>query len=163
MLWARTGLARQRMASAWRTQVRRFYRTLVQGLLEDVETTIDTPIGLVPHPLLGTVFAATPGGKPSLSRVRLLERRRDASLVEVELLTGRPHQIRIHLAATGHPLVGDPLYTSGGQPLPDSRALPGDLGYLLHAERVRFFHPETRGPVDVTCLPPPSLRDSLTV
>jgi 23S rRNA pseudouridine1911/1915/1917 synthase len=163
MLWARTGLARQQISSAWRTHVRRVYRALVQGSLEDGETTIETPIGLVPHPLLGTVFAATPRGKPSLSRVRLLERRRDTSLVEVELLTGRPHQIRIHLAAAGHPLTGDPLYTIGGAPRPESRSLPGDLGYLLHAERVRFPHPETGRPVEVTCLPPPSLRDSLTV
>jgi 23S rRNA pseudouridine1911/1915/1917 synthase len=163
MLWARTGLARQRISSAWRTHVRRVYRTLVQGVLEDGERTIEAPIGLVPHPLLGTVFAATPRGKPSLSRVRLLERRRDTSLVEVELLTGRPHQIRIHLAAAGHPLMGDRLYAVGGVPKSDSRALPGDLGYLLHAERVRFPHPETGHPVEVTCLPPPSLRDSLTV
>ncbi|MGH9459778.1 MAG: RluA family pseudouridine synthase [Vicinamibacteria bacterium] len=163
MLWARTGLARQRLSSAWRTEVRRVYRTLVQGLLKDGETTIEIPIGLVPHPLLGTVFAATPRGKPSLSRVRLLERRRDTSLVEVELLTGRPHQIRIHLAAAGHPLIGDPLYAIGGVPKSGSRALPGDLGYLLHAERVGFPHPQTGRPLEVTCLPPPSLRDFLTV
>jgi 23S rRNA pseudouridine1911/1915/1917 synthase len=59
--------------------------------------------------------------------------------------------------------MGDRLYAVGGVPKSDSRALPGDLGYLLHAERVRFPHPETGHPVEVTCLPPPSLRDSLTV
>jgi 23S rRNA pseudouridine1911/1915/1917 synthase len=163
MLWARTGLARRRILSDWQTKVRRVYRTLVQGVLGENESTIETPIGLVPHPLLGTVFAATPLGKPSLSRIRLLERRTDTSLVEVELLTGRPHQIRIHLAAAGHPLVGDPLYATGGVPHKESRALPGDLGYLLHAEQMQFPHPETGRPVEVTCLPPPSLRDSLTV
>ena len=163
MLWARTGLARRELSTVWRTKVRRIYRTLVQGALEDPSLIIDTPIGLAPHPLLGTVFAATSNGKPSLSRVRLLERRRGTSLVAVEIETGRPHQIRIHLAAAGHPLVGDPLYVKGGEPLPESRALPGDLGYLLHAERVQFDHPETGSPVDVTCLPPPSLRNTLTV
>ncbi len=163
MLWARSGLARRRILSAWQTKVRRVYRTLVQGMLGEDESIIETPIGLVPHPLLGTVFAAMPLGKPSLSRVRLLERRTDTSLVEVELHTGRPHQIRIHLAAAGHPLVGDPLYATGGLPKPDSRALPGDLGYLLHAEQVQFPHPKTGRSMEVTCLPPPSLRDSLTV
>jgi len=147
------------MGDRWETSVQRIYRTLVRGLVDWEESTIDTPIGAVPHALLGTVFAANPHGKPSRSRVRVLERRADASLVEVELLTGRPHQIRIHLAAVGHPLVGDPLYSLGGVPDAKTRALPGDAGYFLHAERVRFPHPETGRPVEVACLPPPSLRD----
>jgi 23S rRNA pseudouridine1911/1915/1917 synthase len=161
MLWARTSLARRRIREAWETDVLRVYRTLVQGVVRDEELTIETPIGVVPHALLETVHAATPGGKPSLSRVRLLERRPDTSLVEVVLATGRPHQIRIHLAAAGHPLVGDPLYAPGGAPEARSRALPGDLGYLLHAERISFRHPETGRPMEVECLPPPRLRISI--
>jgi len=163
MLWARTPLARRRIHNGWETNVQRIYRTLVRGLLEKEELSIQTPIGVVPHALLGEIFAASPHGKPSRSRVRVLERHADASLVEVELLTGRPHQIRIHLAAVGHPLVGDPLYSIGGVPDAKTRALPGDAGYFLHAERVRFPHPETGRPVEVACLPPPSLRDGLTV
>lgn len=163
MLWAKTSLARRRLIDAWRNGVGRTYRTLVQGAVGPREINLETPIGVVPHALLGSVFAATPQGKPSLSRVRLLEHRKDTSLVEVDLVTGRPHQIRIHLAAAGHPLVGDPLYTAGGLPKEATRALPGDLGYLLHAERMRFPHPETGRPVDVICLPPPSLRHSMTV
>lgn len=160
MLWARTSSARRGMLRAWPRDVRRLYRTLIQGRVSREEMTLETPIGLVPHPLLGQVFAATSQGKPSLSRVRLLEHRADASLVEVELVTGRAHQIRIHLAAAGHPLVGEPLYAAGGVPKPRTRALPGDLGYLLHAERVQFPHPQTGRQVEVSCLPPPSLRDS---
>jgi 23S rRNA pseudouridine1911/1915/1917 synthase len=108
------------------------------------------------HPALGMVHAAHPGGKPSLSRVRVLERRGEESLVEVTIETGRPHQIRIHMAACGHPLVGDPLYAPGGGFLGD--ALPGDVGYHLHALRLALPHPRTGAPLEVTCPPPALLR-----
>ena len=62
-------------------------------------------------------------GKPASSEVRVLATRAGSALVEVRIATGRPHQIRIHLAGAGHPLVGDPLYAAGGLPLPD-RACP---------------------------------------
>ena len=161
MLWARTGLARRKLRQAWETDVARVYRTLVQGWVDQEEFAVTTPIGKVPHLLLGTVHAAAPAGKPSLSRVRTLGRSNDTSLVEVLLETGRPHQIRIHLAAAGHPLVGDPLYEVGGIPNARSRALPGDLGYLLHSLRIVFRHPATDRLLEVACLPPPLLRNAL--
>jgi 23S rRNA pseudouridine1911/1915/1917 synthase len=120
--------------------------------------TITTPIGPAPHPLLGSVHAASPQGKPSLSQVTVLERRADSFLCDVRIATGRPHQIRIHLAAAGHPLTGDPLYGPGGLPGPDSRALPGDPGYLLHAAELSFCHPADGRTVVLACEPPPQLR-----
>jgi 23S rRNA pseudouridine1911/1915/1917 synthase len=120
--------------------------------------TISTPIGPVPHALLGSLHAASPQGKPSLTRVTVLERRADCFLCDVHIATGRPHQIRIHLAAAGHPLVGDPLYVRGGIPAPDTRALPGDPGYLLHAAEMSLLHPRTRRKVVITCEPPALLR-----
>jgi 23S rRNA pseudouridine1911/1915/1917 synthase len=81
-----------------------------------------------------------------------------ASLLEIQIETGRPDQIRIHLAAVGQPLVGDPFYGAGGVPLPDGRALPGDGGYLLHATRLEFPHPRTGMRTIVECPPPPGLR-----
>ena len=80
------------------------------------------------------------------------------ALLEVEIFTGRPHQIRIHLAYAGHPLVGDPLYGPGGTPLPGTAALPGDPGYLLHAHRLELRHPGHGTWLTLTCQPPPVLR-----
>src|SRR5262249_6576883 len=80
------------------------------------------------------------------------------TVVAIRLGTGRPHQIRIHLAAIGHPLVGDPLYGPGGVPAADIRALPGEGGYWLHATAVAFPHPATGERVLVECTAPPVLR-----
>jgi 23S rRNA pseudouridine1911/1915/1917 synthase len=159
VLFARTAAARKPLQAVFQErQTRKVYRTLCQGCpaLDAFEVT--APIGEVPYGPLGSLHAATPGGRPSLSQVSVLERREDAALLEVEILTGRPHQIRIHLAYAGHPLVGDPLYGLGGMPLPGTRALPGDLGYLLHAQRLELRHPRSGAWLILECQPPPALR-----
>jgi len=120
-------------------RIRKVYLALASGDPAWDERTIEVPIGPVEHPRLGSIHAASPDGKHARSHARVMERRGDACVLEVEIETGRPHQIRIHLAAVGHPLVGDPLYEPGG--LPRADALPGDLGYVLHAWRVEFEHP----------------------
>jgi 23S rRNA pseudouridine1911/1915/1917 synthase len=161
VLFARTAAARKPLQAVFQErQTRKVYRTLCQGhpALDAFEVT--APIGEVPYGPLGSLHAATPGGRPSLSRITVLERREGASLLEVEILTGRPHQIRIHLAYAGHPLVGDPLYGPGGTPLPGTRALPGDLGYLLHAHRLELAHPRTGAWLTLICQPPPVLRST---
>jgi 23S rRNA pseudouridine1911/1915/1917 synthase len=88
---------------------------------------------------------------------------RNASLLEVAIPTGRPHQIRIHLAYAGFPLVGDPLYQAGGVPRADGlddewSTTPGATGYLLHSWNIRFPHPSRKEEVDVICDPPDALR-----
>jgi 23S rRNA pseudouridine1911/1915/1917 synthase len=88
---------------------------------------------------------------------RLGVRPAGTTLVEVEIPTGRPHQIRIHLAFAGHPLAGDPLYVAGGG-IAVAPGLPGDGGYRLHAHRLAFPHPATGRRVEVECGPPPELR-----
>jgi 23S rRNA pseudouridine1911/1915/1917 synthase len=114
----------------------------------------------LPHALLDSIHAATQNGKSSLSYVTVIELRVESFLCQVPIATGRPHQIRIHLAASGHPLVGDSLYGAGGLPLPDTQALPGDPGYHLHAAELSFHHPSTGREVVIECEPPSLLRRS---
>ncbi|KAI7845081.1 hypothetical protein COHA_001446 [Chlorella ohadii] len=105
--------------------LRKVYRALVQGVMPADEGDVEAPIGRMPYPdVRGGLFAAcppdAPGAKPSRSHYAVLHRNQSAgtTLVDVEIFTGRPHQIRIHMAAAGHPLFGDPLYAPGGLPWP---------------------------------------------
>jgi 23S rRNA pseudouridine1911/1915/1917 synthase len=149
VLFAKTPQAAAKLTASWNSsRVQKIYRALAQGLAQHEAYEILTPIGLVPHPLIGSVWAANPGGKPSKSLAKVISRstsgaRPGTTTFEVSLHSGRPHQIRIHLASIGHPLAGDPLYGPTGQPLEELPGLPGDGGYLLHAQSLRFEHPIT--------------------
>ncbi len=159
VLCARNHHTRTELMRQWSArEVGKRYRALASGLPVWDEITISEPIGPVPHTLLGSVHAASANGKPSLSQVTVLERRADSFLCDVRIATGRPHQIRIHLAKAGHPLVGDPLYVAGGLPAPDTRALPGDPGYFLHSAELSFRHPVTGREEVIECEPPSILR-----
>ena len=159
VLFARTRAATATLSRAWRQHlIEKHYLALGSGIASFDSIEIAAPIGLVPHAVLGSVYAASPHGKRSYSSARVLERRTDTTLFAVRIITGRPHQIRIHLAHAGHPLAGDPLYGAGGVPAPDTRALPGDGGYLLHAEKLCFAHPLTAASVDLYATPPGALR-----
>ena len=159
VLFARTALARSAVQAVFRARaIKKVYRALCAASPKADIFITDATIGEVAHEKLGTVRAATPSGQPSRSTVRVLERRDGATLVEVEIETGRPHQIRIHLAHAGHPLVGDPLYGPGGVPREDVVSRPSDLGYWLHAARLALPHPRTGAPLLIECAPPPVLR-----
>jgi len=83
------------------------------------------------------------------------------SLLAVTIPTGRPHQIRIHCAAAGHPLVGDPLYGPDGMPFTDANgrmAVPGDCGYHLHSWKLAFPLPDGEEGREIIA-PPPELLD----
>ncbi|MCP9833870.1 MULTISPECIES: RluA family pseudouridine synthase [unclassified Cyanobium] len=123
---------------------RKLYRTLLLpgGLqLELGEALpITIAIGRRAHPLLGTIWCAAPDGLAAISELTLLRRHPDGDLAQVEIATGRPHQIRIHCAAIGAPLLGDPLYLAGGSAR--AEVLPGEGGYRLHAHRLALAGPD---------------------
>ncbi len=167
LLLARTALARRHLCAQFRDAtrgsaggLRKVYRALT-GAVPDLPDALEItqPIGRVPHPrLAGGVHAASPDGLPACSRCCMLARNATRMLWEIDLITGRPHQIRIHLASVGAPLLGDPLYGPGGTPRTDGDALPGDIGYTLHACSIRFTHPRTGQPIELRAPIPGALQ-----
>mgnify|MGYP006279517929 CR=1 FL=1 len=127
---------------------RKVYRALLRpgalAIRAGETLTIRTPIGRRPHRLLGTIWCAADGAQaldlPACSHVTLLQRSETADLVAVAIASGRPHQIRIHCAAAGAPLLGDPLYGVGGGAA--DAAVPGDGGYRLQAWRLSLRTPD---------------------
>lgn len=159
VLFSRTREAAARLSLSWREgDVEKRYRALSDGVAAQDDYDIRAPIGLVPHPLLGTVHGASAQGKASSSSAHVLERREGQTLFEVRIHTGRPEQIRIHLAFIGHPLAGDPMFAAGGLPREKEPGLPGDGGYLLHAETLAFTHPISGERLRLHAPPPPGLR-----
>jgi 23S rRNA pseudouridine1911/1915/1917 synthase len=150
VLFAKTPQAASNLSANWNTpKIQKIYRALAQNIAEQDAYEILTPIGLVPHPRLGSVWAGKSSGKPSKSLAKVIARHPSTTTFEVTLYSGRPHQIRIHLASIGHPLVGDSLYGLNGQPLENLPGLPGDGGYLLHAQFLKFHHPITGEQIDL--------------
>ncbi|UFJ41630.1 RluA family pseudouridine synthase [Brevibacillus humidisoli] len=126
--WAHEGFARMQRERT----LRRTYLAVVHGLLNQETGEIAAPIGLRPGSIIEREVRTD--GQPALTRYRVLSRGAEMSVVELQLLTGRTHQIRVHMRHIGHPLVGDDLY--GGQ-----RSLIGRQA--LHAARLAFSHPRT--------------------
>jgi 23S rRNA pseudouridine1911/1915/1917 synthase len=128
--------------------LRKLYRALLTPGALTLEPgsslEISAAIGRRPHPRLGWIWCAAltaqPGDLPAHSRLTVLERWPQGDLVQVAIGSGRPHQIRIHCAAVGAPLFGDPLYLPGG--VADPGALPGDGGYRLQAWRLELQRPD---------------------
>ncbi|NJM47362.1 MAG: RluA family pseudouridine synthase [Alkalinema sp. RU_4_3] len=148
VLIARSPLAKQKLSQQMRDRkMNKQYLALCQGVMREDELVIEQAIAKVPHPDLGYLYGPQDGGLYSRSDVRVVERRSDSTLVEVTILTGRAHQIRIHVAWAGFPLYGDPLYGVGGKAKLRNELgevpVPGDCGYWLHAYRLGFVHPRS--------------------
>lgn len=118
-------------------EVVKTYHAMAQGNLKEDKATIEAPIGRAK--VSDFRFCVTPSGKPAVTHWDVLDRFGEATLVSVNLETGRTHQIRVHFSSIGHPLVGDPMY--GANPV-----LAGELGLdrqWLHAMKLEFRHPRT--------------------
>ncbi len=153
MLVAKTDRAHQGLADALRARdVKRTYLAAIWGTLSTSPTIVDRPIGR--HPRHRVRMAVVPEGRPARTRFRHLERWAAASMCEVALDTGRTHQIRVHAASIGHPVVGDTLYGAGrerGVAGPE-RAWAAALAtrasrQFLHAHRLEFDHPVSGEPM----------------
>ena len=138
-------------------EVDKIYHAVVQGHPDPLAGTIDAPIGR--HPTHSWKFAVTPDGKDSVTHYETLEAFRGASLLEIQLETGRTHQIRVHLAAHRHPCVGDPLY--GADPTLSARL--GLTRQWLHARQLSFAHPSTREQLTLTSDYPVDLAHALEI
>ena len=123
--------------------IRKTSHALVFGTPEPDSGTIDAPIARLPLPSL--LRRVDPAGKPSVTEYRVLERRDRCSLLELRPITGRTHQLRVHCAYMGFPILGDPQYGS-----PESMELSRQLGLesqLLCAQKLEFIHPVTGEPL----------------
>ena len=138
-------------------EVHKIYHAVVQGHPDPLIGTIEAPIGR--HPGSSWKFAITAEGKPSVTHYETLEAFPSASLLEIELETGRTHQIRVHMAAQRHPCVGDSMYGAD----PTISAKLGLSRQWLHARRLGFEHPATRQPVEFQSLYPADLQHALEV
>ena len=149
-------------AALKRREIQRIYLAAAWGHLKEESVEVDAPIGRSSSDRKR--MAVVEGGRSARTRFRLLERWRAADLLEAELETGRTHQIRVHLAWIGHPVVGDAAYGGGGD-----RGISGPArGWarafarrverqFLHAAILRFRHPRTGEPLEFESTLPPDL------
>jgi 23S rRNA pseudouridine1911/1915/1917 synthase len=142
-LAAQTSLVRQLQARS----VKREYVAVAHGRLAR-DGRIEAPIGR--HPVKRTRMAVTARGRPAVTHYQVLERHALATVLRCRLETGRTHQIRVHLASLGHPLVGDAAYGRRG-----GIAFPRQA---LHAERLALVHPESGKSMEWSAPPPADLR-----
>jgi 23S rRNA pseudouridine1911/1915/1917 synthase len=156
---AKTDLAHQRLQAQFKTKTaRREYLAVVYGAPAEVKGTIDAPIGR--HPVDRKKMAIVPeekGGRRAITHWDVIERLGNYTLMQFQLETGRTHQIRVHSTHIGHPVVGDPIYSSGrtlGVKLP---------GQALHAWKLKLQHPVTDEWIEVTAPPPKTFLTLLDV
>lgn len=147
MILARSKAVRASLSQQMRDRtIQKHYLALVSSGTMPNYFTINQLIGKIPYPKLGYVYGACAEGKEAISHCHVIERKTNATIIGINIQTGRPHQIRIHLAAYGYPLIGDPLYAMGGVPKllekeSESQAIPSDCGYWLHSHQLKLLHP----------------------
>ncbi|MCA0969573.1 RluA family pseudouridine synthase [Halobacillus litoralis] len=131
--------------------ISRYYEALVEGQLDKTSGEIDRPIGRLEGSIIRRTV--TGEGKPSITRYTVTEEMGSFSRVRFELLTGRTHQIRVHMSSIGHPLAGDTLYGAS--------EVEGFKGQALHCRHLTFRHPWTKEWIELESPPPVKWREIL--
>lgn len=166
-------LAHRRLSMQFQDrEVAKRYLALVEGRLSAPRGTIDRPIGLTcdPESILVTAEDDARDPRPALTEYLVLERFAECTLLEARPLTGRLHQVRVHLAHLGHPVLGDPFYgprgmirqDRQGRPLGAPSRCPVPLGrQALHAAGLQFQHPITQATITLSAEWPCDLQQAL--
>ncbi|RAM48228.1 MAG: RluA family pseudouridine synthase [Hapalosiphonaceae cyanobacterium JJU2] len=156
---AKTEFAHQHLQAQLKAKTaQREYLGVIHGVPKTESGTVDLPIGR--HPVdrkKMAVVSTEKGGRPAVTHWRILERLSNYTLMHFQLETGRTHQIRVHSAHIGHPIIGDPVYSSG-------RSVGVNLpGQALHAWRLRLQHPVSGEWIEATAPIPQTLTTLLEV
>ena len=150
---AKNDTAHNKLAEQFKEHsIKREYYALVEGRIKKEDGTIDAPIGRHPNDRLK--FAVVKEGKRAVTHYEVIEVFNSCTLVKCKLETGRTHQIRVHMAFIGHPLVGDTVYGLKKQKLTN-------LGQVLHAKTLGFIHPSKEEYVEFTSELPKEFREIL--
>ncbi len=133
-------------------EVQKTYIALVRGVIKENQATIDMPIARSTKER--TKMAVSKKGKNAVTHIKVLERFDDFTLVEVKIETGRTHQIRVHMAQIGYPVVGDYIYSNGKNPF-------DVVGQMLHSYRLVFVHPVSNKKMELEAPIPEYFADVL--
>jgi tRNA pseudouridine32 synthase/23S rRNA pseudouridine746 synthase len=145
LLFARGVVVQRQLSTAFAArQVFKRYVAVVHGVIEAASGEISAPLA-ADWPNRPRQIVDADNGKPSLTRWRVLGRNGASTRLELEPVTGRSHQLRVHLLSIGHPICGDPLY--GALP-------PGAARLMLHASELAFAHPRSGEPLRLQAAPP---------
>jgi 23S rRNA pseudouridine1911/1915/1917 synthase len=162
LLVAKNDFAHARLAEAFRERsIQKIYIALVQGALEEERGRIELAIARDPNRrtrMTAKRAALLHNAREARTDWQVLARIDSTSLLEVQLHTGRTHQIRVHFSALRHPVVGDTLYGAAGQLHIGRTTLPSLGRNFLHAAKIAFAQPRTGQPIHLTAPLPPELR-----
>ena len=120
-------------------EVKKTYIALVRGVIKENNATIDMPIARSKNDRIK--MAVSKDGKNAITHFKVLKRYNGYTLLELNIETGRTHQIRVHMSQIGYPLVGDIVYSNGKNPF-------GVEGQMLHSSKIEFVHPRTKKTVE---------------
>ncbi len=155
---AHVGLAKQFADHS----IDRRYLAIVSGVPRQAEGAVDAPLARSPQNRKKIAIVSAGKGKRAVTHWKRLELLNDAALVECRLETGRTHQVRVHMASIGHPLVGDPVYGRGKSV---HRKLLNQLDFkrqALHAAHLGFIHPVTKGRLSFDSALPSDMQELFT-